>query len=134
MPDFTSIAHYHQNLEEGTTSCLAAVEHYLSAIEAQKHLNAFVEVYAEEARTRAKELDSLKSGKGKLHGVIIGIKDVICHKGHHVTAASKILEGFTSVFSATAVERLLTEGAIIGRLNCDELPGLATKILFMARY
>lgn len=121
MPDFISIADYHKRLEEGSTSCLATVEEYLAAIEAKKHLNSFVEVYADEARARAKELDASTAPKGKLHGVVIGIKDVICHKGHKVTAASKILEGFTAVFSATAVERLLAEGAIIiGRLNCDE--------------
>ena len=58
---------------------------------------------------------------GKLHGVIVAIKDVICYKGHKVSAASRILEGFTSVYNATAVQRLLDEGAIIiGRNNCDE--------------
>ncbi len=121
MPDFISIARYHQDLKTGTTSCLTTVETYLQKIEAQKHLNAFVEVYAEEARNRAKELDQLEVPQGKLHGVVIGIKDVICHQGHELTAASDILKGFTSIFSATAVERLLAEGAIIiGRLNCDE--------------
>lgn len=58
---------------------------------------------------------------GKLFGVVIGIKDVICYKGHKVTAASAILKDFTSLYSATAVERLLSEDAIIiGSLNCDE--------------
>lgn len=121
MPDFISIAQYHQDLKAGNISCLSTVETYLQKIEAQKHLNAFVEVYADEARNRAKELDLLNAPQGKLHGVIVGIKDVICHQGHQVTAASNILNGFTSIFSATAVERLLSEGAIIiGRLNCDE--------------
>jgi aspartyl-tRNA(Asn)/glutamyl-tRNA(Gln) amidotransferase subunit A len=121
LPDFISIARYHQDLKEGKTSCLTTVETYLQKIEAQKQLNAFVEVYAEEARNRAKELDQLEAPQGRLHGVVIGIKDVICHQGHEVTASSHILKGFTSIFSATAVERLLAEGAIIiGRLNCDE--------------
>jgi aspartyl-tRNA(Asn)/glutamyl-tRNA(Gln) amidotransferase subunit A len=121
LPDFISIARYHQDLKEGKTSCLTTVETYLQKIEAQKQLNAFVEVYAEEARNRAKELDQLETPQGRLHGVIIGIKDVICYQGHEVTASSHILKGFTSIFSATAVERLLAEGAIIiGRLNCDE--------------
>ncbi len=121
MPDFISIARYHQDLKEGKTSCLTTVETYLQKIEAQKQLNAFVEVYAEEARNRAKELDQLETPQGRLHGVVIGIKDVICYQGHEVTASSHILKGFTSIFSATAVERLLAEGAIIiGRLNCDE--------------
>lgn len=121
MPDFVSIARYHQDLKAGNTSCIATVEDFLFKIEEKKHLNAFVEVYAQEARARAKELDACPDFKGKLHGVVVGVKDVICHKGHQITASSRILEGFTSVFSATAVERLLAEGAIIiGRLNCDE--------------
>ena len=121
MPDFHSIARYHQDLKTGSTTCIATVEDFLLKIEEKKHLNAFVEVYAQEARNRAKELDLLSEPAGRLHGVVVGIKDVICHKGHKVTAASHILEDFTSLFSATAVERLLAEGAIIiGRLNCDE--------------
>ena len=58
---------------------------------------------------------------GKLHGVIVGIKDVICYKGHKVTAASHILQGFTATYNATAVQKLLDEEAIIiGACNCDE--------------
>src|SRR4030095_15492817 len=46
---------------------------------------------------------------------------VLAYKGHPLTAASRILEGFTSVYSATAIERLLAEEAIIiGNSNCDE--------------
>ena len=56
-----------------------------------------------------------------MHGVVIGIKDVICYKDHPVSAGSKILEGFHSLYHATSIERLLGEGAIIiGHLNCDE--------------
>ena len=58
---------------------------------------------------------------GKLHGVVIGIKDVIAYKDHPLTASSGILKGFTSLYSATAVEKLLAEEAIIiGNSNCDE--------------
>jgi aspartyl-tRNA(Asn)/glutamyl-tRNA(Gln) amidotransferase subunit A len=117
---FSSIEDYHAQLEAGSTSCLQAVQHYLSAIEQNKKLNAFLEVYAQEALERASQLDSGEI-KGKLHGVIIGLKDNICYKGHSASASSKILEGFISVYSATATERLLEEGAIIiGRQNCDE--------------
>jgi hypothetical protein len=53
--------------------------------------------------------------------MVIGLKDNICYKDHKVSASSKILEGFTSVYSSTVVERLIAEDAIIiGRLNCDE--------------
>jgi aspartyl-tRNA(Asn)/glutamyl-tRNA(Gln) amidotransferase subunit A len=119
---FTSIEQYHAQLKEDSISCLQAVQHYLQAIENNKHLNCFLEVFAEEALQRASVLDALPlSQRGKLHGVVIGIKDLICYKDHKVSASSKILENFTSLFSATAVERLLAEGAIIiGRQNCDE--------------
>lgn len=120
MSFFTSIEQYHSDLKSGKVSCVHAVEHHLSAIEEKKHLNSFIEVFADEALQRASELDSQKDF-GKLHGVVIGIKDNICYKNHSSSAASKILENYTSLYSATAVERLLNEGAIIiGRQNCDE--------------
>lgn len=124
MFSFSSIAQYHAGLQDAAFNCLAAVDYYLGRIEATRHLNAFVEVYAAEARDRARILDAQRAaGKpmGRLHGVVIGLKDVICYKDHRISAASGILKGFTSLYSATAVERLLAEEAIIiGNLNCDE--------------
>jgi aspartyl-tRNA(Asn)/glutamyl-tRNA(Gln) amidotransferase subunit A len=122
--EFSSIEQYHAQLQEGNVTCLQAVEHYLKSIDATSHLNAFIEVYADDAKQKAKQLDEKrKNGQpaGRLHGVVIGLKDVICYKGHKVSASSNILKGFTSLYSATAVERLLAEDAIIiGNLNCDE--------------
>ena len=124
MFDYSSIEQYHAQLQEGSTTCLQAVQHYLQRITATKHLNVFVQVYAEEALQKANQLDEKRkagSNTGKLHGIVIGLKDVICYKDHPVSAASKILKNFTSLYSATAVERLLAEEAIIiGSLNCDE--------------
>ena len=124
MFEFSSIELYHAQLKEGRATCLQAVEYYLQKINSSLHLNAFIEIYKDEALERAASLDEKrKKGDtpGRLHGVIIGLKDVICYKDHKITASSKILEGFTSVYSATAVERLIAEDAIIiGRLNCDE--------------
>lgn len=101
-----------------------AVNFYLHKIENSRHLNAWLEVYATEALETAAALDNKrKSGAplGKLHGVVVGLKDVICQKGHTVSAASRILNNFTSLYHATATKRLLEEGAIIiGRQNCDE--------------
>lgn len=119
-----SIAQFHTEIEKQVISCESVVSDYLQRIQKSNHLNAFVEVFDKEALTRAKELDLKKvSGHptGRLFGVVIGIKDVICYKGHQVTAASKILKGFKSLYSSTAVENLLREDAIIiGSLNCDE--------------
>ncbi|WP_300665376.1 Asp-tRNA(Asn)/Glu-tRNA(Gln) amidotransferase subunit GatA [Fluviicola sp.] len=99
------------------------VHSYLEQIEKNKHLNAFLEVFTESALDQARLVDQkLASGKaGRLAGMVIGLKDNICYKGHAVSASSKILGGFESLYSATVVERLLAEDAImIGRLNCDE--------------
>ncbi|MEP6676339.1 MAG: Asp-tRNA(Asn)/Glu-tRNA(Gln) amidotransferase subunit GatA [Ferruginibacter sp.] len=124
MFSFTTISSFQQQLKSGEFTCTQAVEHYLQQIKKNQHLNAFVEIFAEEAMQKAMEADcKLKAGEPirKLHGVVIAIKDVLCYKDHKVTAASKILEGFESVYTATAVQRLLDEGAIIiGRCNCDE--------------
>jgi aspartyl-tRNA(Asn)/glutamyl-tRNA(Gln) amidotransferase subunit A len=121
---FSSIKKYHSSLQEGTVTCLQSVEYYLQQIQTRQHLNAFINVYADEAIAQAKQLDEKrKTGNtiGKLHGVIFGIKDIIAYKDHPLTASSKILKGFSSIYSATAVKKILAEEAIIiGNLNCDE--------------
>jgi aspartyl-tRNA(Asn)/glutamyl-tRNA(Gln) amidotransferase subunit A len=119
-----SIKKYQLALTQGRTSCAETVRHYLSQIEKRKSLNAFVHVFADEAIQKATALDKKRQAGnsiGKLHGVVIAIKDVICYKDHPLSAASGILNNFTSIYSATAVEKLLQEEAIIiGVCNCDE--------------
>lgn len=123
MATYPSISQIKEQLRAGETTCGKLVNSYLQKIEASKHLNAFLEVYTEDALKQATEVDAkIGTGKaGRLAGMVIGIKDNICYKGHGVQSSSKILEGFKSIYNATVVERLLTEDAIIiGRLNCDE--------------
>ena len=121
---FTSIKDYHAALVAERTTCTQAVKYYLDQIAAQENLNAYLEIFSEEALSLAASLDAQRNqGKslGKLHGVVIGIKDVLSYKGHKLSAASKILENYTAVYTATAIQKLLDEGAIIiGRQNCDE--------------
>ena len=124
MFTFSTIKDYQNNLLHGTTTCVEAVHYYLDAINQKQHLNSFLEVYTKNALETAHQLDVKRnSGQtlGKLHGVVVALKDVICYKNHKVTAASKILENFISIYNATVVEKLLAEDAIIiGRNNCDE--------------
>ncbi len=121
---FINISEYQQQLAAGKTTCVAAVNYFLDTIKANERLNAFTEIYAAEAIEKAARLDAKRAAgnkPGKLHGVVVAIKDVICYKGHKVTAASKILAGFESVYNATVVQKLLDEEAIIiGNCNCDE--------------
>lgn len=101
------------------------VDHYLLNISTNNpEINAFLEVFSHDAIEKARELDQkkkLKQPLGRLAGMVIAIKDIICFAGHKVSASSKILEGYTSVYSATVIQRLLAEDVIIiGRTNCDE--------------
>lgn len=124
MFSFSNIKHFQRQLNEGTTTCLDAVDYYLQRIDEYNHLNAFVNVYHEEARARAKMLDEKrKSGQelGALHGVILSIKDLISYQDHVITAGSKMLKDFKAIYDATAVARLRAADAIIiGSCNCDE--------------
>ncbi len=104
-------------------SLLDIVKVYLQRIQDQSDLNAFLEVFEDTILEDAQLVsDKIKAGTaGKLAGLVIGIKDNICYKNHLVSGSSRILEGFESLFTATALQRLLDEDAIvIGRLNCDE--------------
>lgn len=112
------------DLLAGTTTCETLVKTYLQRIADTRHLNAYLEVFEEDALAQAKAIDEKIKNKtplGKLFGITVALKDNICYKGHKVSASSKILGGFTSIFNATVTERLLAEDAIlIGRTNCDE--------------
>ncbi|MEO8173898.1 MAG: amidase family protein, partial [Sediminibacterium sp.] len=124
MFSYTSIKDYHKALQNGQTTCVEAVRCYLETIRSKQHLNAFLEVYESEALEHASALDLRRNAEtilSPLHGVVVGLKDVISYKGHHLSAASHILENFTAVYNATVVDKLLSAGAIIiGRQNCDE--------------
>ncbi len=121
---YPSIQSTQAALAEGKTTTVAIVRQYLAAIKEQAHLNIYVEVFAEEALQEAARQDKARAQgarMGKLAGVVLSIKDVICYAGHAVSAGSKILDGFVSPYTATALQRLLDEDVIvIGRTNCDE--------------
>jgi aspartyl-tRNA(Asn)/glutamyl-tRNA(Gln) amidotransferase subunit A len=120
---YSSYDEIKSGLQIGEITAESLVKGYLQQINANTHLNVFNEVFEQEALANAKNVDAkIKQGTaGKLAGMVIAIKDNICYKDHKVTASSKILENFTSIYSATIVERLLAEDAIIiGRCNCDE--------------
>lgn len=123
MEHYKKLADIKEDLDKGKINLPGLIVNYLRTIQKKSHLNAFLEVWGQEAEARAKEIQKKIESKtaGKLAGMVLAIKDNICYKGHNVSASSKILEGFTSLYSSTVVERILAEDAIIvGRLNCDE--------------
>ena len=124
MKSYKNISDIQSDLRNGSLSCAQLVQSYLDNIEAHNDLNAFLEVWKDEALEKASELDQkITNGEtlGKLFGVVIAIKDNLAYEGHKVSNSSKILEGFESLYTATAVQRLIDQDAIIiGRTNCDE--------------
>ena len=121
---FTTIKDYHNNLQSGQTTVVEAVRFFVEAAKGGASLNAWLTIYEDEALQAAKKLDEhIKAGQPllPLHGVVVGLKDVIAYKKHPLSAASKMLQNFHSIFDATVVEKLQAAGAIIlGRQNCDE--------------
>ena len=123
MNAYRSLRDIREDLNNKRATCRSVVEYYLRNIGSNAHLNAFLEVYPDEALHQADVIDSkLARGKaGRLAGMVVGLKDLLCYKDHRIQASSLILSGFVSQFTATAVQRIVDEDAIvIGRLNCDE--------------
>jgi aspartyl-tRNA(Asn)/glutamyl-tRNA(Gln) amidotransferase subunit A len=123
LKEYLTLAEIQKDLREEGLTCVKLVDHYLQKIESAKHLNAFVEVYTEEATAAALAVDAKVANgtAGRLAGLVIGLKDVLSLTGHGLQAGSQILQSYKAPYTATAVQRLLDEDAIIiGRQNCDE--------------
>jgi aspartyl-tRNA(Asn)/glutamyl-tRNA(Gln) amidotransferase subunit A len=122
-----SISELQDGLSTGAFSSQELTQSYLDAIEKDNTgldpVNAFISVHAERALAEAVEADKRrKAGQvGKLLGIPLAIKDNMNIEGLPTTCASKILEGYTAVYTATAVSRLQEHGAVIlGKTNMDE--------------
>lgn len=109
-------------LKSKEISLVENVKQFLDKIELNSDLNAFNFVF-EDVLSQAQIVeDKIQNGSaGKLAGMVIAIKDVIAIKNKPLTCSSKILQNFSSVYNATAVQKLIDEDAIIiGKTNCDE--------------
>ncbi|MCX7985079.1 MAG: Asp-tRNA(Asn)/Glu-tRNA(Gln) amidotransferase subunit GatA [Bacteroidetes bacterium] len=110
-------------LEQGTTTCEAITQNYLSTIYEKQHLNAFLAVYEDYALNTARSIDEkMKRGTaGPLAGMVVAVKDNICIKDRTVTCGSRMLEHFVSLYDATVIQKLKDADAIIiGKTNLDE--------------
>lgn len=115
-----------QKFLSGDYTPTQAVEDALAVIkEKNGDINAFLDVYAEDALAEAKVATERYAKEGEstppLLGLPIAVKNNILVKGKTATGASKILENYTAVYDATIIERLKEAGAIIvGATNMDE--------------
>lgn len=119
-----------KQLSAGELKAADCTEFYLNKIEANRSLNAFVDIEtdgesslsktADSARARAATIDANPT-HWPLAGLPVAIKDGICTAGIHTTASSKMLENFVPSFDATCVSQLAEAGAInVGKTNLDE--------------
>lgn len=110
-------------LSSGVTTVERMARAALEEAGSKAGLNIFLELFSESALETAKAVDAkiAQGTAGPLAGAIVSVKDNLCYKGHRVSAASRMLEGYVSPYSATVIERILAADAvIIGRTNCDE--------------
>ncbi len=110
-------------LRRGEISCIKLVDDYLARIAAAKQFNAYLAVFPDRARARAKEIDAkIQDGTaGKLAGVVIAVKDILAMKGERLTCGSRLLENFVSPYDATVIQKLeAADAIIIGKTNMDE--------------
>ena len=120
---YSSIAEKINKVKSGELSLAENVKEYIARIHENKKLNAFNSIFEDESLKEAEKIDAkIKSGKhGKLAGAVIAVKDVLSIKNKPTTCSSKILKDFTALYTATAVQKLIDEDAIIiGKTNCDE--------------
>ncbi|OGU77781.1 MAG: aspartyl/glutamyl-tRNA amidotransferase subunit A [Ignavibacteria bacterium RBG_16_34_14] len=123
MLKYSSISDKINKVKSGELSLKDNISELLSRIKANKHLNAFNFVFEVDSLKEAERIEvKIKSGTyRKLAGAVIAIKDVLSIKDKPTTCSSKILKDFKALYTATAVQKLIDEDAIIiGKTNCDE--------------
>ena len=112
-------------LNSGQVTSVELTQAYLDQITAHDpQVKAFLRVDAGKALERAAEIDRRRSEKkplGRLAGLPVAIKDLLCTAGETTTCASKMLEHFVPPYDATVIARLKAADAVlIGKTNLDE--------------
>ncbi|MCS6972117.1 MAG: Asp-tRNA(Asn)/Glu-tRNA(Gln) amidotransferase subunit GatA [Leptospiraceae bacterium] len=114
-----------RELAEGAITAQGLLSSLLEKIDRHDgKIRAFLAVEREEAMAMARASDARRAAGKPLSpfdGIPVGVKDNIVTRGRVTECASKILKGYVSPFTATAIERLHAKGFVtIGRLNMDE--------------
>ena len=112
-------------LSAGGVTAVEVAESYLSAIaQRDKQVGAFLRIDAAGALAKARDIDDRRRANkpvGRLAGLPVAVKDILCSRGETTTCGSRMLEHFAAPYDATVVVRLKEADAVlIGRTNMDE--------------
>ena len=96
---------------------------HIGAVDSSVHayLTLTGELAERQADAATRMLAERPDDASPLCGIPVALKDVLCVEDVETTAASRILKGFRSPYTGTAVQRLFDAGAVcVGKTNCDE--------------
>jgi aspartyl-tRNA(Asn)/glutamyl-tRNA(Gln) amidotransferase subunit A len=123
-PHRLTIHEAHDLLSKREVSAVELTESVLAHIDGRdSKIGAYITVTPEVALEQARRADErlASGGAGPLTGIPITIKDNMCTEGVRTTCGSRILENFVPPYSATIVDKLFDEGAVlVGKANMDE--------------
>jgi aspartyl-tRNA(Asn)/glutamyl-tRNA(Gln) amidotransferase subunit A len=114
-----------RKLQSGDVTSRELTQAYLDRIASvDGRVGAFLRVDADRALQIASDIDARRAtgGKvGRLAGLPIAVKDILCERGQTTTCASRMLENFRPPYDATVIAKLhAADGVLIGRTNMDE--------------
>ena len=122
--DATSSVSLLAKLSAGELTSEEIVRQLLERSDRLKRLNVFVHLDPDEVLAQARALDGRRrSGEmlGRLAGIPVAIKDVLCVEGEPTSCGSRMLRGFRPPYDATVIAKLRAAGAILyGKTNMDE--------------
>ncbi len=114
-----------RNLESGDVSAVELTTACLERISAtDDRVGAFLRVDEKRALAQAAAIDTRRAKKqpvGRLAGLPVAVKDVLCERGQLTTCASRMLADFRPPYDSTVVAKLKAADAVLlGRTNMDE--------------
>ena len=122
------------SVRSGDVSAQDYIGRIIKRIQDTENMNIFITVNPDALKQAEHIDDMVRRGNdpGRLAGVPVAVKDNICTSNMRTTCASRMLEQFVPPYDATAVRRILNEGAIIvGKTNMDEF-GMGSSTEFSA--
>nr|MBN1228420.1 Asp-tRNA(Asn)/Glu-tRNA(Gln) amidotransferase GatCAB subunit A [Anaerolineae bacterium] len=126
MSDLTqlTISEARTLLVSGEITSVELTNAFLDRIEeVEPIIQAYLTVTAEKAIDQAKNADARRRAGERipLLGIPLAYKDVLTTEGIETTCGSRILKGYIPPYTATAIARLETAGAVmLGKTNMDE--------------